>query len=285
MNINQEYKILSFSTSETKMKKTMGNLTLEAVESGEIFNAKLWEEDLNKYEKRYFKANNIVYVEEGTYSEQYKNLIIKRMTLVKETLAGLSKTQVDELFTHLTGVIDLIKNDGYRLALKELYLEYEDLLKIAPAAKNNHHNYVGGLIEHISECVCIAKANFDCFIRPVDEDLIITACLMHDFGKIFEYKIDVESGFVEVDESFIKRWVSHTQYGFAWANQNEFYDLARIIAGHHGRKDWGAIIDLDEKNLEPEIYLMHHIDDISAKFGAITTADIENIKEVGQLGS
>ena len=36
MNIQQDYKILSFSTSETKMKKTMGNLTLEAISNGEI---------------------------------------------------------------------------------------------------------------------------------------------------------------------------------------------------------------------------------------------------------
>ena len=47
-----------------------------------------------------------------------------------------------------------------------------------------------------------------------------------------------------------------------------------MIAAHHGRKDWGAIIDLDEKNLEPELYLLHHVDDISAKFGAIKAEDL-----------
>ena len=79
---------------------------------------------------------------------------------------------------------------------------------------------------------------------------IIAACIMHDFGKVFEYNIDEETGFVEVDENFIKTWVSHTLYGFSWANERGFTQLARIIAAHHGRKDWGAIIDLDEKNIE-----------------------------------
>ena len=79
---------------------------------------------------------------------------------------------------------------------------------------------------------------------------------------------------VTFDENFIKTWVSHTLYGFSWANERGFTQLARIIAAHHGRKDWGAIIDLDEKNIEPVLYLMHHIDDISAKFGI---TKIENI--------
>ena len=33
----------------------------------------------------------------------------------------------------------------------------EEFLKIAPAAKNNHHNYVGGLLKHTLECIEIAK--------------------------------------------------------------------------------------------------------------------------------
>ena len=147
--------------------------------------------------------------------------------------------------------------------------ENEERLKIAPAAKNNHHNFVGGLLVHTLECVDVAKAVFKSVPQKMDEDLIIAACIMHDFGKIFEYKIDTESGFVEVDDEFIKTWVSHTLYSFSWANQNGFTELARMIAAHHGRKDWGAIIDLDEKNLEPNLYIMHHIDDISAKFGAV----------------
>lgn len=57
---------------------------------------------------------------------------------------------------------------------------------------------------------------------------------------------------------------------------NGFKELARIIAAHHGRVDWGAIIDLNQKNLEPELYLMHHIDDISAKFGAVSSGILNN---------
>ncbi|MCQ2957389.1 MAG: HD domain-containing protein [Candidatus Gastranaerophilales bacterium] len=274
MNIQQNYKIVSFTLSETKMKKTMANLTIEAVENHEIFNAKLWEEDYLKYEKKYFKPNNIIFVEDGTYSEQYKNLIIKKMSLVEEASAGLSEEQCDALYNNLVNVINDLKNEKVKQAILLKVEENKDRLKVAPAAKNNHHNYIGGLLKHTLECVEIAKGVFKSIPTKIDEDLILSACIMHDFGKVFEYNIDTETGFVEVDENFIRTWVSHTQYGFAWANQNGFIELARIIAAHHGRKDWGAIIDLDEKNIEPELYLMHHIDDISAKFGIIKAENI-----------
>ena len=46
-----------------------------------------------------------------------------------------------------------------------------------------------------------------------------------------------------------------------------FKTVAKMIAAHHGRSDWGAIVDLSEKDLEPIMYILHHIDDLSAKFG------------------
>lgn len=51
-----------------------------------------------------------------------------------------------------------------------------------------------------------------------------------------------------------------------------FKEVARMIAAHHGRADWGAIIDLNSKDLEPSVYIVHHIDDLSAKFGRTNVA-------------
>ena len=48
-----------------------------------------------------------------------------------------------------------------------------------------------------------------------------------------------------------------------------------MIAAHHGRSDWGAIIDLNEKDLEPELYFIHLVDNFSAKFGKINVHILE----------
>jgi len=81
-----------------------------------------------------------------------------------------------------------------------------------------------------------------------------------------------ESGLIDYDEDFRKEWITHSQYGFCLCMNSGFNRVARMIAAHHARADWGAIIDLNEKDLEPILYLVHHIDDLSAKFGKINVA-------------
>jgi hypothetical protein len=49
-----------------------------------------------------------------------------------------------------------------------------------------------------------------------------------------------------------------------------------MIAAHHGRADWGAIIDLGERDIEPELYFLHLIDNMSAKYGKINIKMFDN---------
>ena len=143
---------------------------------------------------------------------------------------------------------------------------------IAPAAKLMHHNYIGGLMVHVHECLRYAETMFGMFFQRVNHDDVYAACLLHDIGKIFEYTVDLESGLIDYDEDFRKEWISHSQYGFCICMNAGFKRIARMIAAHHARTDWGAIIDLNEKDIEPILYLVHHIDDLSAKYGKINVS-------------
>ena len=98
---------------------------------------------------------------------------------------------------------------------------------------------------------------------------------MHDIGKIYEYDINLESGVIEYNEQFRKDWISHSQYGYTLCMSSGFYNIAKMIAAHHGRADWGAMIDLNERDLEPFYYIIHHIDDLSAKFGLTSVNDLK----------
>ena len=53
-----------------------------------------------------------------------------------------------------------------------------------------------------------------------------------------------------------------------------FQTIAKMIATHHGRLEWGAMVDLNEKDLDPILYIVHHVDDMSAKFGKISVSDL-----------
>ena len=153
-----------------------------------------------------------------------------------------------------------------------IYKENKDLILVTPAAKLMHHNYIGGLLVHTLECLEYAEKCMEMFFQKVNKDEVFAACLLHDIGKIFEYTINTDSGLIDYDENFRKEWITHSQYGFTICMTAGFKRVAKMIAAHHGRSDWGAIVDLDTKDLEGIYYLVHHIDDLSAKFGMINVA-------------
>ena len=125
---------------------------------------------------------------------------------------------------------------------------------------------------HTLECLKYAEVNLQAFFQKLNTDEVFAACLLHDIGKIFEYTINTESGLIDYDENFRKEWLTHSQYGFSICMNAGFKRVAKMIAAHHARTDWGAIVDLNEKDLEPIVYLVHHIDDLSAKFGQISVS-------------
>ena len=182
------------------------------------------------------------------------------------------KKQQKKLF----GYIDTIQDEKLKKFLSEYFEEHKEKIKVMPAAKVMHHNYIGGLMVHTIECIQFAEKNLGMFILKLNRDIMIAACMLHDIGKIFEYTIDLETGAVDYDENFRKEWISHSQYGFSLCMMNGFKRIAKMIAAHHGRDDWGAMIDLDQKDLEPELYFLHFMDNLSAKFGRINVAMIES---------
>lgn len=266
------YEVVTFSIGDTKAGTKMGKLQLKDIENEEILNCILWEEALNRIDSKLFRSGNILRIVSGSFNEKFNNCLVSALELIKEAKTGLDETQRVEVFEILEGYINKIKDEKLKNFVSQIYSENKESLLIAPGAKLMHHNYIGGLIVHISECLKYADANIDVFFQRVNRDEVYAACLLHDIGKIFEYTVDLESGLIDYNEDFRKEWITHSQYGFSICMNAGFKRIARMIAAHHARADWGAIIDLSEKDLEPILYLVHHIDDLSAKFGKTNVA-------------
>ncbi len=266
------YEVVIFSVGDTKAGTKMGKLQLRDTGDSSLLNCILWEETLNRLDPKLFRSGNLLRIVSGSFNEKYNNCLVSAFELIKEAKLGLDKQERDAAFKQLSNYIDSIQNPDLKKFVSEIYLQYEDKIKISPAAKLMHHNYVGGLMVHILECLAFADVNFPLFAAKLDKDEVIAACLLHDIGKIFEYTIDTETGLIDYDEDFRKDWLTHSQYGFSICMNAGFKTIAKMIAAHHGRAEWGAIIDLNEKDLEPELYLVHHLDDLSAKFGKINVS-------------
>lgn len=253
----------------------MGKLQLKDTGDDSILNCILWEETLNRIDSKVFRTGNLLRLVSASFNEKFNNCLVSAVELIKEAKTGLNEQEREKAYAELTSYIDKIKDEKLNAFLTNFFAEHKDKIKIMPAAKVMHHNYIGGLMVHTLECLKYAEMNMDISKYKFNRDHILAACMLHDIGKIFEYTIDLESGMIDYDENFRKEWISHSQYGFSICMTNGFKEIAKMIAAHHGRSDWGAIIDLDQRDLEPELYFIHLIDNLSAKFGKINVAMLE----------
>ena len=266
------YEVVTFSIGDTKSGTKMGKLQLKDTENDELLNCILWEEALNRMDSKLFRCGNQLRIVSGSFNEKYNNCLVQSLELIKEAKTGLEENEREEEYKALLSYINKITDEKLKNFVLDIYTKNKEEILIAPAAKLMHHNYIGGLMVHVHECLRYAETMFGMFFQRVNHDDVYAACLLHDIGKIFEYTVDLESGLIDYDENFRKEWISHSQYGFCICMNAGFKRIARMIAAHHARTDWGAIIDLNEKDIEPILYLVHHIDDLSAKYGKINVS-------------
>ena len=261
------YEVITFSIGDTKAGTKMGKLQLKDITNNEILNCILWEEALNRMDSKLFRCGNILRIVSGTFNEKFNNCLVNSIELIKEGKMGLDPEEREATYNELKSFINKISDEKLKNFVLNIYEENKEKILVAPGAKMMHHNYIGGLMIHTLECLQYAEANLNVFFQKLNSDEVFAACLLHDIGKIFEYTIDLESGLIDYDEDFRKEGITHSQYGFTICMSAGFKRVAKMIAAHHARTDWGAIVDLDSKDLEPIYYLIHHIDDLSAKFG------------------
>ena len=266
------YEVVTFSIGDTKAGTKMGKLQLKDPKTGEVLNCILWEEALNRMDMKLFRCGNQIRIVSGSFNERYNNCLVSAIELIKEAKTGIDEDEREKVFAELMEYINKIQDEKLRDFVSGIYSENKEKLLISPAAKLMHHNYIGGLMVHTLECLKYAETNMQIFFQRVKQDEVYAACLLHDIGKIFEYTVNTESGLIDYDEDFRKEWISHSQYGFSICMTAGFKRVAKMIDEQHGRTELGAIVDLNEKDLEPYVYLIHHIDDLSAKFGKTNVA-------------
>ena len=275
LDLKAKYEILSFSVGDTKAGTKMGKMQIKNLDDSSILNCVLWEETLNRTSDSATRTGNIIRIITGSYNEKFNNCLLNNFEVLEQAKLGIDEETRNEYYNKIIETIKNLKNEKLRDFVLNIFNENENRIKIAPAAKHMHHNYIGGLIVHTYECVEIANNILPKLKKHLNYDETIAAAILHDIGKIYEYDINLESGLIEYNEQFRKDWLSHSQYAYTLCMNGGFLNIAKMIAAHHGRADWGAMVDLGEKDLEPFYYIIHHIDDLSAKFGATSVNDLK----------
>ncbi len=149
----------------------------------------------------------------------------------------------------------------------------------APAAKRNHHAYVGGLLEHTVSITRVADSLAHHYGSAIDRDLLITGAILHDIGKIQE--IAVTGGFPYTDPG---KLLGHILLGIEIvrdaARKIEDLDEERLllvlhlIASHQGRYEWQS----PRVPHTLEAIILHFADDLDAKVNQ-AAALIDSVEE------
>ena len=189
----------------------------------------------------------------GLFLESAPGDVSKEMTILREILRG-------------------VKND-YLKALIQKFFEDKEFLtqfKKAPAAKNFHHGYMGGLLEHTLS-LCKMAAQVAEHYPELDRDLLLTAAFLHDIGKTRELKADLQ-----IDYTDEGRLLGHVVLGAAMVDEKLYglkdfpqglaVRLKHMILSHHGEYEFGS----PKRPKFLEAFALHLIDDLDAKMNGIS---------------
>ena len=147
-------------------------------------------------------------------------------------------------------------------------LEDPDLIpafKRAPAAKSNHHAWVGGLLEHVLK-LCKVGRDVLRHYPEVQPDLVLAGLILHDFGKIQE--LTAERSFEYSDKGQL---VGHMMIGIEIILKKSsqisgfpdkiLHHLEHIILSHHGFLEYGS----PKEPMTLEALMVHHLDNMDSK--------------------
>jgi 3'-5' exoribonuclease len=184
------------------------------------------------------------------------------------------------MWIELRTVVSSIGNPHLRGLLNAM-LDDEDIgqrYRLAPAAKQIHHAFLGGLIEHVLSLCALARMTAAHY--QADLDLLLTGVVLHDIGKIFE--LNYERGF---SYSADGQLIGHINLGVRMVADKlralpDFPPTLRtlvehMILSHHGHLEFGS----PKLPQFPEALLLHYLDDMDSKMEAMR-ALIENDRQV-----
>lgn len=248
-NVSEVYLCKNKIVGKTKSGKSYYSLLLQD-KTGSI-DAKIWE--LNNGIGHFDSMNYVRVDGQITTFNNALQLNVKKIRIADEgeyaqdDYMPCTKKDVDEMFADLLKLVDSIEHSYYKTLLKSFFVDDKETaaeFKRHSAAKSIHHGYIGGLLEH-SLAVARMCDYYTTYYKRLNRDLLITAALLHDIGKIYEL-----SGFPENDYTDAGQLLGHIVMGtmmirdrikdipdFPAKAANE---LEHCILAHHGELEYGS---------------------------------------------
>lgn len=178
----------------------------------------------------------------------------------------------DEMKSRLLQEVAGVQNPSIHRLLGSFFNDAQFLDRFAawPAAKNYHHGYVGGLIEHSLNMIRLARTVAQNYDPALDTDLLTAGCILHDIGKLFEY--DVQAGItfsemgdylghVSIGAMMVQAKISSIRQSGEDFSEKLEREIIHMILSHHGTKEHGSPVE----PITAEAMVVHKVDACDAQ--------------------
>lgn len=181
----------------------------------------------------------------------------------------------EELLGFMESLIGEVRHPGLRALLDRVFGDtaFMERFEHCPAAQAHHHAYIGGLLEHTVSVAATCQAVGQGY-PVIDADLLLTAALLHDVGKVDELSFDTAIGYT--DEGRLighvvlgERRVADAAAAVGPALPRQLaLRLSHVLLSHHGELEWGS----PKRPCTLEALVLHHVDNLDAKIAGFLTA-------------
>ncbi len=249
-------------------------------------NSRLWQATQEQYQS--LPSEGFVAIRGK--SELYQGnlqIVINDMRVVSADEVNLedymprTERNIDEMFAQFKDIMGTIKNADLKNLVQAFFNDGELMkqFRIAPAAMQMHHNYLGGLLEHTLSMATVAQALFPLYPK-IQSDLVLAAIFLHDIAKTQELSYKIGFGYTDRGQllghiiqgtQLITQKADDLKADGTPVNPEILDSLLHIIVSHHGQYDYGS----PKLPAMPEAFMVNYIDNLDAKMNQ-TAALIEN---------
>lgn len=194
--------------------------------------------------------------------EDYKILL--------EELSEHPEESVEKLKEEIEQIICQIQYETLALTIRQTLQDLGTGFYDSVAAVSMHHAYAHGLLEHSVHVARVVQKLLPIY-PEVNADLALAGALLHDVGKVLEYRYNANDG---IDRTCVGRLQGHVVLGYRLVRSAALRQklhpvwlerLEHVILSHQGEPEWGAAV----YPATPEAILVSLADNLDARMAMV----------------
>lgn len=188
--------------------------------------------------------------------------------------APRSRFEAQAMFDELMEIAEeAILDKQVKALVVGLYRKHHDELLVLPAARVNHHAYLGGYLEHVlnvtRHTLYLAQKYRQLYVEmqpPVSVEIAVAGALLHDIGKLRELSVGPAGASYTAEGTLVGHILQGRDMLREAASEidvcpEKLLRLEHIIVSHQRLPEWGS----PKPPMFPEALIVHHADDLDAK--------------------